>query len=481
MSEKVDRWRLKRNARMNLSLDKALRTEKPMNIAFVGAGGKTSAIFQLARQIGPAIVTTTTHLGPWETDLADQHIQWADGQPLPEIPESEGIILLTGPIDPVKNRCGSLNARQIETLRQFAESHKLPLLIEADGSRKLPLKAPAEHEPAIPEFVEIVVVVSGLSGLGQPLAEENIHRAAQFAALSGLKLGENVTAAGLAKVLNHAQGGLKNIPAGAKRVALLNQADSAEIQAAGGSIAGALLNQYDSVLIASLKDEKIHAVFEPVAGIILAAGQAARFGKPKQLLDFHGEPFVRRVAKTALAAGLSPVVVVTGAYAEEVEAAVKDLDVQIVRNAEWEEGQASSIRAGLGPSPHPASPSAGHPPPNSTEVRRIWGRAGEGAAIFLLADQPQVTRHVLDALKSRHAEGLFPIVAPLVADRRGNPVLFDRVTFDELRALQGDVGGRVLFRKYPLEYVPWHDESLLFDVDDDAAYRRLLAWGVDDF
>jgi molybdenum cofactor cytidylyltransferase len=453
-----------------LTLSKALRVSQPVSIAFVGAGGKTTAIFQLARQIGPAIVTTTTHLGPWEAELADRYIQWSDEESLPEISRIDGITLITGPIDPVKKRCGSLNARQIETLRQFAESHKLPLLIEADGSRKLPLKAPAEHEPAIPKFVEMVVVVGGLSGLGQPLDEENVHRAAQFAALSGLKLGENVTAAGLAKVLNHAQGGLKNIPAGARRVVLLNQADNIERQAAAGSMISGLLKNYDSVLVASLQNEKIHAAFEPVAGIILAAGQASRYGKPKQLLDFHGEPFVRRVAKTALAAGLSPVVVVTGAYAEEVESAVKDLDVQIVRNADWQEGQASSIRAGLDPLPGP--------PPNPTKFSRIWGR--ERNVIFLLADQPQVTRHVLDALKGRHAEGLFPIVAPLVADRRGNPVLFDQITFDELRALQGDVGGRVLFRKYPLEYVPWHDESLLFDVDDEAAYRRLLAWGVED-
>jgi molybdenum cofactor cytidylyltransferase len=461
-----------------LTLSKALRVSQPTSIAFVDAGGKTTAIFQLAHQLRSAIVTTTTHLGPWEAELSDHFIQWSDEEPLPEISPTDGVTLITGPIDPVKNRCGSLNANQIETLHQFAKSKGLPLLVEADGSRKLPLKAPAVHEPAIPEFVEMVVVVSGLSGLGKPLAEENVHRAAQFGALSGLKLGENVTAAGLAKVLNHAQGGLKNIPAGARRVVLLNQADTVELQAAAGSMISSLLKNYDSVLVASLQNEKIHAVFEPVAGIILAAGEASRYGKPKQLLDFHGEPFVRRVAKTALAAGLSPVVVVTGAYAEEVEAAVKDLDVQIVHNTDWQEGQASSIRAGL--DSHPASPSAGHPPPNSTEIRRIWGRGGEGAAIFLLADQPQVTRHVLDALKSRHAEGLFPIVAPLVADRRGNPVLFDHVTFDELRALQGDVGGRVLFRKYPIEYVPWHDESLLFDVDDETAYRRLLAWGVKD-
>jgi molybdenum cofactor cytidylyltransferase len=105
---------------------------------------------------------------------------------------------------------------------------------------------------------------------------------------------------------------------------------------------------------------------------------------------------------------------------------------------------------------------------------------GIGGAIFLLVDQPQVTVHVLQALVSRHAEGLFPVIAPLVADKRGNPVLFDRTTFPELMKLEGDVGGRAVFRKYPVEYIPWHDEGLLFDVDDEDDYRKLLAWGVEE-
>jgi molybdenum cofactor cytidylyltransferase len=460
-----------------LTLAKALRVSGAQAIALVGAGGKTSALFKLARDLMPALVTTSTHLGAWQTSLADTHLIWQAGQPMPEI-SVQGITLITGSLDQESNRYGGLTPEQLEYLHQFSGFHDLPLIIEADGSRQKPLKAPAEHEPAIPQFVELVVVVAGLGGLNQPLDEETVHRAEQFAALSGIQISENVSAAALARVLYQPQGGLKNIPAGARKVALLNQADTPELQSLGGGMAKTLLKNYDSLLVASLEQDKIHAVFEPVAGIILAAGESSRYGKPKQLLDFHGQPFVRVIAKTALAAGLAPVVVVSGANAEEVEAAVRDLDVMIFRNENWKEGQASSIRAGL--NPHPALPSAGHPPPNSTEVRRIWGRAGEGAAIFLLADQPQVTRHVLEALKSRHAEGLFPIVAPLIADRRGNPVLFDRVTFPDLLKLSGDVGGRALFREYPVEYIPWHDEQLLFDVDNEDDYRKLLAWGVNE-
>jgi len=98
---------------------------------------------------------------------------------------------------------------------------------------------------------------------------------------------------------------------------------------------------------------------------------------------------------------------------------------------------------------------------------------GEGAAIFLLADQPQVTPMVLRALVEQHSAELAPIVAPLVAGQRANPVLFDRVTFPDLMALTGDVGGRAIFSKYSPTYLPWHDESLLVDVDTPDDLRRL--------
>ena len=96
-----------------------------------------------------------------------------------------------------------------------------------------------------------------------------------------------------------------------------------------------------------------------------------------------------------------------------------------------------------------------------------------GAAVFLLSDQPQVTSTILRALVEQHTKGLFPIVAPLVAGQRANPVLFDRLTFPDLKALTGDVGGRAIFSKYQVTTLPWHDERLLLDVDTPADLERL--------
>jgi molybdenum cofactor cytidylyltransferase len=97
-----------------------------------------------------------------------------------------------------------------------------------------------------------------------------------------------------------------------------------------------------------------------------------------------------------------------------------------------------------------------------------------GACIFLLVDQPQITASVLRALVEKHAAELQPVLAPMVQDQRANPVLFDRVTFKDLLELKGDVGGRGIFHKHRVEYLPWHDDRLLLDVDTPEMYQRLI-------
>ena len=443
-----------------------------LGVAFVGAGGKSTALFQLARELRPpVIVTATTHLGVWQIPMADRHI-FANTPASIEAIEHDlnGVVLVTGEIK--EDKTLPVNDRVLLWLHEVCKHNSIPYLIEADGSRQKALKAPAEHEPPIPDFVEMVIQVAGLTGLGKPLGKEFVHRPEIFAHLSGLKLSETITPEALARVLTHPEGGLKNIPETARRVVLLNQADTPELQAQGDAMAKSLLSSFGSVIIASLKEEKIHAAHEPIAGIILAAGESTRFGRPKQLLDWRGEPFVRTVVKTALEAGLSPVVVVTGAYAEEVEAAVQGLPVLVIHNKEWKSGQASSIRAGLSPLIDSHRRFA---PPNSSNLGEGGpkGRMGVGGSIFLLADQPQVTPTIIHAPVEAHASTLVSIIAPMVLDQRANPVLFDQVTFEDLMKLEGDVGGRGIFSKHKVTYLPWHDDALLLDVDTPEHYQRL--------
>jgi probable selenium-dependent hydroxylase accessory protein YqeC len=446
-----------------IRLTNVLRADIHSRIAIVGSGGKTTLLFRLAREFdSPVIVTTSTHLSQQQAALADRHFivhSEADIKDIFADPQGiKQIILLTG--EPGKeNWLDGLSPQELALIAQEADRRELPVLIEADGSRCLPLKAPASHEPAIPPWVNQVVVVAGLSGLGQPLDAAHVHRPQFFASLSQLAEGENVSPEALQRVLLAAQGGLKNIPQSARKTVLLNQADSSELQAVGGKLAQGLLTGYDAAVVARLHDVQnpIKAVYSRVAGIILAAGKSSRMGGPvsKVLMEWQGEPFVRKIARTALEAGLDPVVAVTGANPDQVNHALAGLPVILAHNPAWEAGQSASLQAGL------------HCVPESC-----------GGAIFLLGDQPQVTVSVLTALVEAHRGSLSPIIVPLVEDRRANPVLFDRIAFSRLLELTGDTGGRALFSQYPVHWLPWYDSLLLLDVDTPQDYQRLIqaAW-----
>jgi len=355
----------------------------------------------------------------------------------------------------------------LEELFKTAEVQNLPLLIEADGAHTRPLKAPAEHEPAIPDFSQDVIVVAGMNGIGKPLIPAWVHRQEEFATLSGLPEGAEITDEALVKVLLDPRGGLKAIPHTARKRVLLNQADDAESQARASRICNYLIPTFEAGIVASLSPEKkdilsgqifynheeVHAVIEPIGGIILAAGSSSRFGTPKQLLLWKEMPLVRHVALTALNAGLSPVVVVTGSSSERVSPAIKDLPLRIVNNVRWEDGMSSSIKAGLQALPSPI-----------------------GGVVFLQSDQPQIPHTLIKSLMEVHRTTLAPIVAPQIDGQRGNPVLFDSDTFNDLLALQGDIGGRALFAHHLVHWVSWHDSKILIDIDTPEDFVNFLKY-----
>jgi molybdenum cofactor cytidylyltransferase len=451
-----------------IPLATALRLDRSARLALVGAGGKTAALFAAGRQLSekyscPVLVSCSTHLSLEQAARADRHfvIQSQD-EILKQIDASEGVLLFSGPAGQDERILG-LDLPQLGQLAALADRLDLPLLVEADGSRRMPLKAPAAHEPAVPPFARQVAVFAGLSGLGSPLDEEHVHRPEHFAALSGHPLGSAVTIHALEGVLRSPQGGLKNVPAHARRIAVLNQADALEDIEQARELAARLLPDYHAALLTTL--EPITAgsgqktgvlwVQEPAAGIVLAAGGAKRFGKPKQVLPWDGQPLVRRAALSALEAGLDPVVVVAGAYPSEVQGAVQDLPVQVVYNPGWEQGQSTSLKAGLTSLPSTVQ-----------------------SAVFLLADQPALSAELIRELLHLHSRTLAPLVAPRVEGRRANPVLFDRVTFPHLMALEGDVGGRVLFAPegpFTPAWLEWDDPRILLDVDSPQDYEQLAA------
>jgi probable selenium-dependent hydroxylase accessory protein YqeC len=131
------------------------------------------------------------------------------------------------------------------------------VLVEADGSRRRPLKAPAAHEPVIPSATDAVVVVAGMSGLGLPLSEETVFRAEIWAALSGTAPGAPVDAESFARVALHEAGLAKGCPGASRRMLFLNQVDTPQAQAAAASIerllAGTAFNPFAKIVAGRLR------------------------------------------------------------------------------------------------------------------------------------------------------------------------------------------------------------------------------------
>ena len=194
-----------------------------------------------------------------------------------------------------------------------------------------------------------------------------------------------------------------------------------------------------------------------IGGVILAAGQSRRMGAQNKLLaEIDGVPIIRRTAQAMLDGGLNDLVIVTGHEHRLVAAALDDLPVTCIYNDEYQSGQASSVACGV----------------------RHHQNGSHAAVLIALGDMPLVRPELIAALLRDHSslpDATDRITLPVFDGRRGNPVIWGRGFFDELVALTGDAGGRIIFaeNKNAVNSLGWPDDSIHLDIDTPEALAPL--------
>lgn len=184
--------------------------------------------------------------------------------------------------------------------------------------------------------------------------------------------------------------------------------------------------------------------------VVLAAGESRRMGRPKLLLPYHGDKtIIETVVQNVVSSRADGAVVVLGGSRQEIEEKIRRFVVKKVINWKYKEGMFSSVRSGLSALP-----------------------ASARAAMFILADQPDVPASVIDLMIEAYRLEKKGIVLPVFREKRGHPLLVDLKYRPEIEALSPDIGLRGLLFKHrdDILEVRVPTRAVLKDIDDPEAY-----------
>ena len=177
-----------------------------------------------------------------------------------------------------------------------------------------------------------------------------------------------------------------------------------------------------------------------ISAIVLAAGQATRFGRLKQLVLLGDKPLLQHTLDNLRQSKVDDVVVVLGAQAGEIQQQIRLGKERVVINPDYANGMSTSIQAGL-------------------------HAIDSDAAIIVLGDQPFVMPETIDALIDAYRRTKPSVVVPTYNGFRGNPVLVDASLFPEMMQIRGDIGCRAIFGDHSVTTVAVKDRGVITDID----------------
>jgi probable selenium-dependent hydroxylase accessory protein YqeC len=261
----------KKEERLIGFLTEALGIEAREVISLVGAGGKTTLMFRLAKELflgGKKVVTTTTTkiLKPTLRETRSLFID-PDEEKIKDFVwrHLDQYHHLTVARERLES--GKLKGISSNLVYGLCNSHRIDtIIIEADGAAGRPVKAPRENEPVIPASTTLVVAILGVDGMEMELNAENVFQPERVSKITGIPMGKRLTDEAMAVLMTHPEGIFKGTPSSSRVVAFLNKVDIPNGVARAKGIAQKIFDkkhrQIERIVLGQLKNEP------PVAEVI---------------------------------------------------------------------------------------------------------------------------------------------------------------------------------------------------------------------
>jgi molybdenum cofactor cytidylyltransferase len=191
-----------------------------------------------------------------------------------------------------------------------------------------------------------------------------------------------------------------------------------------------------------------------LGAVILAAGESRRMGSPKALLPYNDQTFLEHLIEITRHPKISAQRVVLGAGAEHISNVAGIESSMTVLNPDWEKGQLSSMQAAI----------------------RAFASTPMDGLLFCLVDHPLITSALVNELIEKFYRNGKQIVVPTYKGRRGHPVIFSTMLFDELLAAPHETGARAVVWNHAgdVEEVPTEEQGIILNLNDPDTFTRAV-------
>ncbi|NLL22095.1 MAG: putative selenium-dependent hydroxylase accessory protein YqeC [Firmicutes bacterium] len=430
-----------------LSLVDSLQLGEREIVAVYGAGGKTSLLYRLSRELSglkkKVILTTTTKI--YKPGKIPCVICSELREALVELRRellTNDLVALGSSLLP-DNKLTGIDPSWVEEIYSCGAASYI--LVEADGAAGKPVKGYAPYEPVLPSVSTLIISLLGLDALGLFPDSRFVHRPELLLKITGSAPGERLTGEHLLRYLKYMIELGSDMSPAARIIPVVNKVDLFRDKEMPeiiieSALTGTLFGEpaLDRILFTSLKEEAAVKYIFDLTGrfsrpfitcVVLAAGSSCRMGANKLSLKINDQTLLDLSLKNVLKSQVDEVVLVIRpgfSFSQHTLEILNDPRIKVVINNNHLEGIASSLKTGI---------AASHP-------------LAQGI-LFTLADQPFIPPEVYNLLIKEYTSRLNLLTFPSYKGKRGNPVLFDRRTWGQLMGLEGDEGGRQIISSIP--------------------------------